>query len=41
MPIVVEVVSEEDYAVWVIENGGESPTLSTTEISTDSSVAAL
>jgi cytochrome c oxidase subunit 2 len=41
MPIVVEVVSEEDYAVWVIENGGESPTVSTTEISTDSSVAAL
>ncbi|MDG2154985.1 MAG: cytochrome c oxidase subunit II [Gammaproteobacteria bacterium] len=41
MPIVVEVVSEEDYAAWVIENGGEPSMVSTTEISADSSVAAL
>ena len=41
MPIVVEVVSEEDYAAWVIENGGEPSMVLTTEISADSSVAAL
>ena len=41
MPIVVEVVSEEDYAVWVADNGGEAPAVASTVPSTDSSVAAL
>jgi len=43
MPIVVEVVSEADYAVWVAENGGESSAVAvaTTVPSTDSSVTAL
>jgi cytochrome c oxidase subunit 2 len=41
MPIVVEVVSEEDYAVWVIENGGDEIAVVSNELSTDSNVAAL
>jgi cytochrome c oxidase subunit 2 len=41
MPIVVEVVSEADYAEWVAKNLGESPAVASTVPSTDSSVAAL
>ncbi len=40
MPIVVEVVSEEDYVAWVAENGGEAPAFAkATEA--ENSVAAL
>jgi len=42
MPIVVEVVSEEEYAEWVAANGGNTEeAVADAEISTDNTVAAL
>jgi len=41
MPIVVEVMEQEDYDAWVAEQGGEVAEVASKEVSADNTVAAL
>ncbi len=41
MPIVVEVMEEDDYAAWVAENSSEAAAVASADVSTSNNVAAL